>query len=125
VANRAYSRKLEMEADIVGLTFMARAGYDPRMALELWDAMAAVEEDAAAAGQGVAISDKLHFLRTHPTSLRRQKNIEKHLPNALKLYEASPFAPRPNPNESSRESSGTAHTVETGDGSSAAAAIAS
>ncbi|KZO98829.1 hypothetical protein CALVIDRAFT_561769 [Calocera viscosa TUFC12733] len=91
VADRAYSRKLEMEADVVGLSFMAKAGYNPSMALDLWDAMAAVEEDAAASGQAVSISDKLTFLRTHPTSLQRQKNIEKYLPKAMKYYEASPF----------------------------------
>jgi hypothetical protein len=63
VAQRAYSRKLEEEADALGLEvclmnhlmclgrdvkyshtkFMANAGYDPRGALDLWEVMALVE----------------------------------------------------------------------------------
>ncbi|EJU04180.1 hypothetical protein DACRYDRAFT_48620 [Dacryopinax primogenitus] len=84
VAERAYSRKLEMEADVVGLTFMAKAGYDPRMALDLWDAMAAVEEDAAASGR-TSFADKLPFLRTHPTSAQRQKVRRPEMSSAVEL----------------------------------------
>ncbi|KAF8319585.1 uncharacterized protein EI90DRAFT_2940358 [Cantharellus anzutake] len=73
LAERAYSRKLEEEADSLGLEFMANAGYDPRGALDLWEVMAAVEEDAAAAGESISIQDRMTLLRTHPTSLQRQK----------------------------------------------------
>src|SRR3954468_16798201 len=31
-----HSRKQELEADQIGLTYMARAGYDPRAALDFW-----------------------------------------------------------------------------------------
>lgn len=96
VADRAYSRKLESEADAVGLEFMARAGYDPRYALDLWEVMAAVEEDAAAAGQAVSISETLPFLRTHPSSLQRQKDLERLIPKAMRMYIDSPLRPRPN-----------------------------
>ncbi|KAJ9114480.1 hypothetical protein QFC20_001353 [Naganishia adeliensis] len=82
VTERAYSRKLEMEADAVGLNFMATAGYDPRAALDLWDLMAAVEADAAASGTPVSIEDSLSFLHTHPTSQVRQQ----HLPSAMKIW---------------------------------------
>lgn len=43
VAEKAYSRKLEMEADSVGLKFMSKAGYHPHALLDLWDIMAVVE----------------------------------------------------------------------------------
>ncbi|KAJ9095689.1 hypothetical protein QFC21_005561 [Naganishia friedmannii] len=89
VAERAYSRKLEMEADAVGLNFMASAGYDPRAALDLWDLMAAVEADAAAQGCPVSIEDSLSFLQTHPTSQVRQEALAQLLPNAMKIYKES------------------------------------
>lgn len=43
LAGRAFSRKLEEEADALGIEFMANAGYDPHAALYLWEVMAAVE----------------------------------------------------------------------------------
>jgi len=92
-APRAYSRKLEMEADTVGLEYMAKAGYDPQFAIDLWDVMAAVEEDAAASGQAISIQDRMTLLRTHPTSLQRQKNIQTILPKAMELYRASSLNP--------------------------------
>ncbi|KAH7339701.1 peptidase family M48-domain-containing protein [Rhizoctonia solani] len=95
VADRAYSRKLESEADAVGLEFMARAGYDPRYALDLWEVMAAVEEDAAAAGQAVSVSETFPFLRTHPSSLQRRKDLEKLMPKAMELFARSPLRSRP------------------------------
>ncbi|KAF8678172.1 Peptidase family M48 [Rhizoctonia solani] len=95
VADRAYSRKLESEADAVGLEFMARAGYDPRYALDLWEVMAAVEEDAAAAGQAVSVSDTFPFLRTHPSSLQRRKDLEKLMPKAMELFAQSSLRSRP------------------------------
>lgn len=73
VAQRAYSRKLEEEADAVGLELMAIAGYDPRAMLDLWGLMACVEEDAQRMGQSVSIENRLQLLRTHPTSQARQE----------------------------------------------------
>ncbi|KAJ1304666.1 hypothetical protein OPQ81_005805 [Rhizoctonia solani] len=95
VADRAYSRKLESEADAVGLEFMARAGYDPRYALDLWEVMAAVEEDAAAAGQAVSVSETFPFLRTHPSSIQRRKDLEKLMPKAMEMFARSSLRPRP------------------------------
>ncbi|KAL5631359.1 hypothetical protein ACGC1H_007020 [Rhizoctonia solani] len=95
VADRAYSRKLESEADAVGLEFMARAGYDPRYALDLWEVMAAVEEDAAAAGQAVSVSETFPFLRTHPSSLQRRKDLERLMPKAMEMFVRSPLRSLP------------------------------
>lgn len=43
VAEKAYSRKLEMEADSVGLLYLSKAGYNPHALLDLWEIMAVVE----------------------------------------------------------------------------------
>lgn len=87
VAKRAYSRKLEEEADAVGLELMATAGYDPRAALDLWELMSCVEEDAARAGRGLqSMEHKLGFLRTHPTSEARMKALEKDMKGALEIW---------------------------------------
>jgi predicted Zn-dependent protease len=55
---------------------MARAGYDPRAAVTLWNKMAASE---GAGGQP-------KFLSTHPAPKERIKDIEKNLPRVLPLY---------------------------------------
>jgi predicted Zn-dependent protease len=70
-----FSREQESEADTIGLELMARAGYDPRAAVTLWNKMSA----AAATSQP-------KFLSTHPAPKERIKDIEKNLPRVLPLY---------------------------------------
>ncbi len=70
-----FSRDQESEADQIGLELMARAGYDPRAALTLWNKMAAAQQG----GQP-------KFLSTHPAPKDRMKDIEKNLPRVLPLY---------------------------------------
>jgi predicted Zn-dependent protease len=70
-----FSRDQESEADQIGLELMARAGYDPRAAVTLWNKMSA----AASSGQP-------KFLSTHPAPKDRIKDIEKNLPRVLPLY---------------------------------------
>jgi predicted Zn-dependent protease len=70
-----FSRDQESEADQIGLELMARAGYDPRAAVTLWNKMSA----AASSGQP-------KFLSTHPAPKERIKDIEKNLPRVLPLY---------------------------------------
>ena len=48
--------------------------------------MAAVEADAAAAGQPISLGEKFALLQTHPNSGQRQRHIEKLLPRALEIY---------------------------------------
>ena len=69
-----YSRKHELEADKLGLTFMAMAGYDPREAETFWERMAAL------GGGGP------EFVSTHPSDETRIKQIRSELPGALKYY---------------------------------------
>jgi metalloendopeptidase OMA1, mitochondrial len=72
-----YSRTHESEADHIGLIYMAKAGYDPRAARDLWVRMAA----AAKGGQGPP-----EFMSTHPSEATRIKQIEAWLPEALQYY---------------------------------------
>lgn len=73
-----YSRLQESEADRLGLIFMAKAGYDPRSAVDFWRRMA----DAA---KGKAKPPE--FLSTHPADDTRIRQIEKWLPEALSYYQ--------------------------------------
>ncbi len=70
------SRKQESEADRLGLTFMAMAGYDPAQAINFWDRM-------SAASKG---SSTPEFLSTHPSDATRISNIRKYLPEAVTYY---------------------------------------
>lgn len=69
---RPYGRSQELEADRLGLFMMAKAGYDPRQAAELWRRM-----DAASGNRVPA------FLSTHPAPEARIRAIESLIPEAL------------------------------------------
>lgn len=71
-----HSRGQEAEADIVGLELMARAGYDPRAAVSLWEKMGQV---SGGGGPG--------FLSTHPSGPQRIAGIQAKLSSVLPLYE--------------------------------------
>jgi len=72
-----YSRLHESEADRIGLTLMARAGYDPREAIPFWERMS--KQDGK--------SRPPEFLSTHPATETRIADIKKYLPEALPYYE--------------------------------------
>lgn len=71
-----YSRAQETEADRLGLTFMAMAGYDPHQAIAFWERMA-----AQGGGQ-----QQPEFLSTHPADATRIANIKARIPEAMKYY---------------------------------------
>jgi predicted Zn-dependent protease len=75
LATLKYSRDKENEADRLGLTFMAMAGYDPRQAVTFWQRMAAQNQGAPP-----------EFLSTHPSDATRIANIQKLVPEAMKYY---------------------------------------
>jgi predicted Zn-dependent protease len=77
-----YSRADETEADSVGLMYMAKAGYDPRAALRIWERAAQKR-----AGSDPASS----IFSTHPPDTVRLQNLRAQLPAALAAYEASPY----------------------------------
>ncbi|ORY89811.1 peptidase family M48-domain-containing protein [Leucosporidium creatinivorum] len=87
VGQRAYSRKLETEADALGLELMAKAGFDPRGAVTLWEILTEVENDVTTTGEHGTITDHIALLRTHPTGEQRLEDLKRHLPQALKLYD--------------------------------------
>lgn len=71
-----YSRDQESEADRLGLTFMALAGYDPHAALSFWQNMAAQNKNGAPP----------ELLSTHPADATRIADIQKRIPEAMKYY---------------------------------------
>jgi predicted Zn-dependent protease len=70
-----FSREDESEADLVGLDLAARAGYNPRAGVTLWQKMAEASKGAPP-----------EFLSTHPTGPTRISDIEKNLPKVAPLY---------------------------------------
>lgn len=76
-----YSRLHESEADRMGLIYMAKAGYDPRAAVGLWQRMAKAGKDKAKPPE---------FLSTHPADETRIKDIQRWLPEALSHYRPVP-----------------------------------
>lgn len=74
-----HNRKQELEADKLGLIFMAMAGYDPNEAVQFWTRM-------AQAGNGRKPPE---FLSTHPSDSRRIRDIQSQLPEAMKYYQAA------------------------------------
>jgi predicted Zn-dependent protease len=71
-----FGRDQESEADTIGLELMARAGYDPRAAITLWNKMSNAQSGGSPP----------KFLSTHPAPKDRIKDIEKNLPRVLPLY---------------------------------------
>ncbi|MFA5630474.1 MAG: M48 family metallopeptidase [Porticoccaceae bacterium] len=78
-----YSRADESEADVVGLEYMARAGFDPRESVTLWRNM---EREAGAR--------PAQFLSTHPAPSTRIRDLERRMPQAVALYEEARAAGR-------------------------------
>jgi len=71
-----YSRNQESEADRLGLTFMALAGYDPHAALTFWQNMSAQNKGGAPP----------ELLSTHPADATRIADIQKRIPEAMNYY---------------------------------------
>ncbi|MBK5914208.1 M48 family metallopeptidase [Rhodocyclus purpureus] len=71
-----FSRDDESEADLVGLDLVARAGFDPRAGVSLWQKMSAANRGGPPA-----------WLSTHPAGKDRIKEIERHLPDVMPLYQ--------------------------------------
>lgn len=80
VAQLAFDRGKELEADKIGLIYMARAGYDPREALKLLQRM---EEDQSAKGA----KGPPAWLSNHPDFPERQIQLMEMMPEAMKIYE--------------------------------------
>lgn len=77
-----YSRVDELEADRVGMMYMAQAGYDPAAAPRVWERLAGATDSQ--------LEKTLSIFSTHPRDYLRAKELRKHLPEAQALYEAAP-----------------------------------
>jgi predicted Zn-dependent protease len=76
------SRTAETEADRIGIELAAKAGYDPRAAVTLWQKMAKV-------GGG----RMPQFLSTHPAPQNRQQTLNALVPRMMPYYQSK--EPRP------------------------------
>ncbi len=70
-----YGRDDETEADLVGLDLAARAGFDPRAGIVVWQKMASVSKGQPA-----------QFTSTHPSHATRIKEIQAHLKETMPLF---------------------------------------
>lgn len=71
-----FGREDESEADLVGMELAARAAYNPRAGVSLWQKMAAASKGAPP-----------QFLSTHPSGPTRIKDIEANLHKVEPLFE--------------------------------------
>ncbi|HKJ65070.1 MAG TPA: M48 family metallopeptidase [Desulfopila sp.] len=69
------SRRAETEADRIGIELAARAGYDPRATITLWQKM------AEAGGPGTP-----QFLSTHPDPMNRTATLQSLIPEMMPYY---------------------------------------
>ena len=76
--NLPNSREHEIEADRVGVELAARAGYDPRAAVTLWQKMGQVGGGAPP-----------QFLSTHPSPQNRASDLTNYAARVMPLYEAA------------------------------------
>lgn len=70
-----FSRSDETEADLVGLDIVARAGYDPRAGVVLWQKMGMVSKNV-----------QFEWLSTHPAGKSRITEMQKHMSSVMPLY---------------------------------------
>jgi Zn-dependent protease with chaperone function len=74
-----FSRTQESEADSIGLTLMARAGYDPQEAPRFWERFS--HENS---------SNVPELLSTHPSDETRMRQLSELLPRAMAVYQRTP-----------------------------------
>jgi predicted Zn-dependent protease len=72
-----YGRTQESEADIIGIDLMAKAGFDPRQSINLWQRM----------GQATQGQQTAEFMSTHPSHATRIRDLEQHMPQAMGFYQ--------------------------------------
>ncbi|NWK54740.1 M48 family metallopeptidase [Verrucomicrobiaceae bacterium N1E253] len=81
-----FSRKQEYESDKIGAIYMAKAGYDPRQAVELWKKLDAYHSQKNKTPQP-------EYLRTHPLDQSRIRALEEFMPVAMQHYKRAKPAP--------------------------------
>lgn len=71
-----YSRKNEYEADRIGTELMARAGYNPKSAVNLWEKMIKISGNGG-----------IEIMSTHPNSRNRIENLKSIVKDLMPVYE--------------------------------------
>ncbi|KAK9451362.1 peptidase family M48-domain-containing protein [Limtongia smithiae] len=72
------SRQMESEADYIGLLMMSQACFNPQEAVPFWGRM-----------EKMAGGEQIEFLSTHPSSQRRQEQMQEWMPKALEARAAA------------------------------------
>jgi len=72
-----FSRTQESEADMIGVDLMAKAGFDPRQSINLWQLM-----DQATKGR-----QPIEFMSTHPSDATRIQQLQQHMPQSMALFQ--------------------------------------
>ncbi|KXS17901.1 hypothetical protein M427DRAFT_30031 [Gonapodya prolifera JEL478] len=75
---KPFSRKVETEADYIGLLLMAQACYDPRAAVDMWQRMSMATRN-----------EPPQYLSTHPSHNERIKMLSKWMPEAINKRDLS------------------------------------
>jgi len=78
-----FGRDDEKEADLIGLELAARAGYDPRSGVTLWQKMSRASQ-----------RQSIDFLSTHPSGESRISGIQAAIPEVEGLYARAEKPPR-------------------------------
>ncbi len=78
VVGLSFNRAKESEADYIGLIYMARAGYDPRSAISLWEKV-----NNLSSGRSVPPE----WLSTHPSHQDRMLRLYGWMPEAEAIYD--------------------------------------
>ncbi len=79
VGGLSFSRQHESESDDIGLILMARAGFDPRASVTVWQNMSRLSQGRKPP----------EFLSTHPSNQTRINDLNRKMPKALQLYQAA------------------------------------
>ncbi|KAI9247210.1 peptidase family M48-domain-containing protein [Phascolomyces articulosus] len=103
-SGRSYNRILEQEADLIGLKLLAKAGYNPEAAIEVWETMAQARKEEEEAGVHVEESQKRENLEiavaeyldsvisnwfgsTHPPNDERIQYMRENMDEALQIHQ--------------------------------------
>jgi len=74
-----FSRKHESESDVIGLDLMAKAGFEPNGAVELWQNMSKLSGG----------KQPPEFMSTHPSHETRIRVLNDHMPGANAIYKSA------------------------------------
>lgn len=71
-----FGRKQESEADVVGMSLAAKAGFDPRQTIPLWENMSRTGQQKPP-----------EFVSTHPSDETRSATLKKNMPDAMEIFQ--------------------------------------